>query len=137
MNTLHRSHQPPGHCDIFCDLGIGAAVHSITGKAIPHPEFGLQRIMQELCFLPEDSAKVSLETADTAEALPRGTREELCPRLEVLSSVKKALLDEAELRLEKCLELHDRIEAEYRPYMDFEGLNALGESLIAGLVGPG
>ena len=100
----------------------------LTGLAIPSAK---------LCFLPEDSAKEPLETADTAEALPRGSREALCPRLEVLSSVKNALLDEAELRLGKCLELHDRIEAEYRPYMDFEGLNALGESLIAGLVGPG
>ena len=52
-------------------------------------------------------------------------------------SIRDRLRAQATARLKQAKQLHDELEAIYRPYMDFEGLNALGESLIAGLVGPG
>ena len=82
-----------------------------------------------LCFLPEEFARNPAEILDTGAGISQKGREELGAKPEVLLSVRKALTDGSCEKLSLCLALHDKIEAEYRPYTDFSGLEALGEEL--------
>lgn len=86
-----------------------------------------------LCLMPEEFGGESV--ADLGEAFSPADREEMGARPEVLTAVKTALLTRAGEALGQCLGLHDEIEALYRPYTDFAGLNALGDRLCAELTG--
>ena len=82
-----------------------------------------------LCILPSAAAQNAAEIVNTAECITASDREKLGSRPEVLTSVKAALINEAHARLGVCLDIHDEIEAEYRPYTDFAGLNDLASEL--------
>ena len=85
----------------------------------------------KLCVLPFAAARSPEETVDTAECLSDADREKLGVRPDVLLSVKTALQNEVFEKLGICLDIHDKIENEYRPYTDFDGLNALAAELEA------
>lgn len=82
-----------------------------------------------LCILPCAAAQNAAETVNTADSVGSADLEKLGSEPEVLLSVKAALISEAHVRLGVCLDIHNRIEAEYRPYTDFEGLNRLASEL--------
>ncbi len=82
-----------------------------------------------VCFLPSAGACDPAETVDTADFIPQKAGEELGARPHVLLSVKKALTDEARTRLTLCRRIHDRLEAEYRPFTDFKALDKLAEEI--------
>ena len=92
----------------------------LTGLAVPEAK---------LCFLPAEAAITAKETVNTSESLSAEGREKLGSRPEVLLAVKTALINEAYVRLGECLEIHDKTEAGYRPYTDFDGLNALAAEI--------
>ncbi len=109
----------------------GCEVWGFFDPLVPARLNGLVIPKTGLCILPEELVEKADRTVDTGECLSEQSMAQLGARPEVLLAVKKALLDEAEARLGECLDIHAGLEAEYREFTDFAGLDALALELAA------
>lgn len=119
----------------FCEAAEkrGFSLWQFFDPLVPSRMVGVCVREAGVCILPEEFG--GERAAELDEVFSPDDRDELGARPEVLTAVKNALLTRACEALEKCLSVHDGIEALYRPYTDLAGLTALGDKLCEELTG--